>query len=99
MIRVIDPEDWGRGTLGQSFDALMYEDPNVVTTLRASVGLMLGTGDVVGGVRAAMVALSHSRDTRQELSLLIQEQPALMDDDCFREVAAVVRQFGNLSLY
>ena len=99
MIRVIDPEDWGRGTLGQSFDALMYEDPNVVAKLRASVGLMLATGDLVGGVRAAMVALSHSRDARQELSLLIKEQPTLTDDDCFREITAVVQQFGNLQLY
>jgi hypothetical protein len=99
MIRAIDPEDWGRGTLGQSFDVLMYEDPHVVPKLHTAVGLMLGTRDPIAAVRAATVALSHSRDARQELSLLIQEQPTLMDHEWFREIAAAVQEFGNFSLY
>lgn len=99
MIRTIDNSEWGRGTLGQSFDVLMYEDPNAVAKLRSSVGLMLGAGDFVAGVRAAMLALSHSRDARQELSLLIEGQPTLLDNEWFREIAATVREFGDFSLY
>jgi hypothetical protein len=99
MIEAIDPEEWGRGTLGQSFDVLMYEDPDVVTKLRAAVTLILGRGNLVGGVRVAMLALSHSRDARHELSLLIQEQPTLTDDESFREIAAAVREFGSFSIY
>lgn len=99
MIRTIDNSEWGRGTLGQSFDVLMYEDPNAVAKLRSSVGLMLGAGDFVAGVRAAMLALSHSRDARQELSLLIEGQPTLMGDEWFREIAVTVREFGDFSLY
>src|SRR5579872_2953295 len=36
MILSIRPDEWGRGTLGQSFDVLMYEDPDVITKLRAA---------------------------------------------------------------
>jgi len=99
MIQVIDPEDWGRGTLGQSFDVLMYEDPIIVTKLRASVGLMLTTGNVTAAVRAATVALAHSGEARRELALLVQKYPALVADEWFQEVASVVTDFNDFSLY
>jgi hypothetical protein len=45
MLRVIDPEEWGRGTLGQSLDVLLYEDPNIVVKLHSAVELLLKEAD------------------------------------------------------
>ena len=66
----------------------MYEDPIIVTKLRASVGLMLTTGNVTAAVRAATVALAHSGDARRELALLVQEYPALVADTVTASLAA-----------
>ena len=99
MIRAIHPEDWGRGTLGQSFDVLMYEDPNIVSKLHSSIGLMLATNDVTAAVRAATLVLSHSRDARLKLASVLREYPALAHDDWFQELSAHVNEWGTFSLY
>jgi hypothetical protein len=99
MLRAIDQEAWGRGTLGQCFDVLMYEDPSVIRALRAAVGLLLASGDAIAAVRAASLALSHSRDAKTELAVLIQQQPTLRDHEWFQGIAATVHDFGHFSLY
>ncbi len=100
MIRVIDPAEWGRGTLGQCFDVLMYEDPDVVRKARGSVGILLeGGDDITIAARAATIALSHSREARRELARLLEMYPALGSDEWFGGIAAVVEEEGRLSLY
>ena len=99
MIRAIEVEDWGRGTLGQSFDVLMYEDPDIVSKLHTAVGIVLRAPEVEVAVRVATVALSHSRDARRELSLLVQDYPVLMEAEWFQAIASSVQEFGEFSLY
>jgi len=100
MLTAVDPEDWGRGTLGQCLDVLLYEDPSVAAKLHIAIGFMLkDADDITLAVRAASLALTHSRDQRVELSRLVQEHPALMTHEWFRDVAASVEESGYLSLY
>lgn len=99
MIRAVDPEDWGRGTLGQCVDVLLYEDANLVSKLHIAIDLMLEDFDMTQGVRAATLALTHSPDQRHELSFLVKKHPTLMDDEWFQEVFAAVNESGDLSLY
>ena len=99
MLLSIGTEEWGRGTLGQSFDVLMYEDPDVITKLRAAAGILLASGEVMGAVRAAVLALAHSKDPREELLRLTQEHPRLTTQNWFRDIEATVRDFGSITLY
>ncbi len=99
MIRAVPSEDYGYGTLGESLDVLMYEDPNIVVALHPAIGLMLAANDMDAAVRGATLVLSHSREARRELFLLLQEYPALMDDEWFCGVAAAVEECGKFSLY
>ena len=92
-------EDWGRGTVGQSFDVLMYEDPDILPKLHASAGLLLRAGEVTASVHAAALALSHSRDAPRELSALIEDFPKLLADDWFQDLKATVDEWGYFSLY
>jgi hypothetical protein len=99
MIRAVEPEDYGYGTLGESLDVLLYEDPDIVAKLRSAIGLMLKADDVTAAVRGATLSLSHSREVRRELSLLLQEYPTLTNDEWFHDVAAAVVECGRYSLY
>lgn len=99
MIRAVPFEDYGYGTLGESLDVLMYEDPNIVGALCPAIGLMLAANDLGAAVRGATLVLSHARDARRNLASLVQQYPALMDDEWFLGVAASVREEGKFSLY
>jgi hypothetical protein len=55
MIRSVDAEDYGRGTLGECLDVLLYEDANVVAKMRIALKLLLGD-DSTRAVRAATLA-------------------------------------------
>lgn len=99
MLQAIDPSDWGRGTLGQCFDVLSYEDPGIVPKFRAAVQLLLDRGEELRAIRAASLALAHSSDARGELSLINEAYPALSSHEWFDAIAAAVREEGDLTLY
>ena len=99
MLNAVDPEDWGRATLGQSLDVLLYEDPNVVAKLHIAIHILLKDNEATQAVRAATLALTHSCDQRIEVESLVEEFPDLLDHEWFSEVCASVRDVGNLSLY
>lgn len=99
MLRAVDHADYGRGTLGECLDVLLYEDPNVVSKLHLAITLLLKDPAITQAVRAATLALTHSRDQRQQLALLIRTYPSLAEHEWFQEVAASVEEYGELSLY
>ncbi len=99
MISAVDPGDWGRGTLGQCLDVLLYEDPNVVAKLHIAIKLLSKEPDATQAVRAATLVLTHSRDQRRELSTLLREHPVLMNHEWFQDVSAAVQESGDFSLY
>jgi hypothetical protein len=43
-------------------------------------------------VRAATLALTHSKDQRKELALLISDFPALMEHEWFQEIAVALEE-------
>jgi hypothetical protein len=99
MVTTIDPEDWGRGTLGQSFDMLMYEDPNSVAKFHQAIALLLEKSDLDGAVRIAALSLTHSEDQQRELTLLRDEFPILLQSAWFLEILDTVQTFGSISDY
>ena len=98
MVAQVQPEEWGRGTLGQSLDMLMYEDPNVLEKLRQAVALAMSTSLSLAA-RIATLELCHSEDQRQELSLLLRDNHDLSKDGYFVEVARTVKEFGSIDMY
>jgi len=99
MLRAVDHSDYGRGTLGQCLDLLLYEDRAVVQKLIIAIALLLKDADTTQAIRAATLALTHSRDQRKQLATLDADFPNLREDEWFRDVAASVEESGNLSLY
>ena len=99
FIGVIDVSDYGRGTIGQCLDVLLYEDPTVVEQLHSAVGLLLAQGKKDCAVRAASLLLSHSKDGRTDLFRLKTNYPALMEHEWFIGIAETVRNFGKFWLY
>ena len=80
------------GTLGECLDVLLYEDPNIVRKLHLAITLLLKDPDHTQAVRAATLALTHSKDQRKELALLISDFPALMEHEWFQEIAVVLEE-------
>ena len=78
---------------------LSYEDPNIVAKLSIAIRLLLRNSDKTQAVRAATLALTHSRDQGHELKRLIDEHPVLMEHEWFQELSTPVRESPNLSLY
>ena len=70
MFKVIDIEDYGRGTLGQSLDVLLYEDPNLVAKLHMTIGILLKEDETEQALRAASLALTHSDEQRRRFRSL-----------------------------
>lgn len=100
MIRAVDVQEWGRGTLGQSLDVLFYEDPDVVAKLHLAVGILLRRSESDWAVRAATVILAHSRkDAREQLAQIVRSHPELVDNEWFPAVSESVQQEGWFSLY
>ena len=92
MLRAVDHSDYGYGTLGECLDVLLYEDPNVVRKLQIAITLLLKDPDHTQAVRAATLALTHSRDQKKQLALLISDFPALMEHEWFQEIAAALEE-------
>jgi hypothetical protein len=99
MLRAVASSAWGYGTLGECLDVLFYEDPNIVSKLHIAIKLLLKDPEKEQAVRAATLALTHSKDKRQELALLVQEYPVLADQEWFQDVSATVEESGSFSLY
>ena len=99
MIRAVDYSDYGYGTLGESLDVLLYEDSDIVPKLSETVGLLLAEANAEYAVRAATLALSHSRNAPADLMLLIAKYPQLQDHEWFEGVAGIVREDGRFSVY
>jgi hypothetical protein len=99
MLQVIEPEEWGRGTLGQCVDMLISEDPEAIAKLKKVVRLLVERSTESATISAAMLALTHSLNPRDDLRLIVQEYPELLRSDWFREMAATTEEFGSLSLY
>jgi hypothetical protein len=99
MFKVIDIEDYGRGTLGQSLDVLLYEDPNLVAKLHMSINLLLNEENTEQALWAASLALTHSDEQREEIQKLIADFPVLMDDEIFRSIYEMIQCGEDLSLY
>ena len=88
MLRAVDTEDYGRGTLGECLDVLLYEDPNIVKKLHIAIKLLIKDPDHTHAVRAATLALTHSKDQKKELALLVEQFPVLMEHEWFRDILA-----------
>jgi len=92
MLRAVDHSDYGRGTLGECLDVLLYEDTNIVRKLHIAIALLLKDPDYTQAVRAATLALTHSKDQKKERALLISDFPALMEHEWFQEIAAALEE-------
>lgn len=92
MLRAVDHSDYGRGTLGECLDVLLYEDPNIVSKLHIAIALLLKDPDHTHAVRAATLALTHSKDQKEERGLLISDFPALMEHEWFQDIAAALEE-------
>ena len=99
MLRAVDHSDYGRGTLGECLDVLLYEDPNIVRKLHITIKLLLKDPDITQAVRAATLALTHARDQKKQLELLIADYPALMEHEWFQDIAALEESPERFSLY
>jgi hypothetical protein len=99
MLSAIEHSDYGGSTLGECLDVLLYEDANVVPKLHITIKLLLEKLDTTRAVRAATLALTHSRDQRNQLALLIKDCPTLMEHEWFQDLSTAVLEGGSLSLY
>jgi hypothetical protein len=88
MLRAVDHSDYGRGTLGECLDVLLYEDVNIVHKLHVAITLLLKDPDHTRAVRAATLCLTHAKNQKQELALLISDYPAMLEHEWFQEIAA-----------
>ena len=80
MLSAVPHEDYGRGTLGECLDVLLYEDPSIVRKLHLAIPLLLVNPGVTWAIRAASLALTHSRNQQTELARLVKAFPSLMED-------------------
>lgn len=99
MFKVINIEDWGRGTLGQSLDVLLYEDPHIVAKLHMTIDLLIEEGETEQALRAATLALTHSKEQNKEVEKLVSAFPMLMDDEIFCDIYRMIQEGETLSLY
>lgn len=100
MLRAVGTEDYGYGTLGECLDVLLYEDPLIVRKLHIAITLLLKDLDHTHAVRAATLALTHSKDQKKELALLVQEFPALTEHEWFHDIAqSLDESTERLTLY
>ncbi len=99
MFKVIDIEDYGRGTLGQSLDVLLFEEPNLIAKLHMTIGLLLEENETEQALRAASLAITHSQDQREEIQKLVVDFPVLMEDEIFRSIHEMIQRGEDLWLY
>ena len=99
MIAAVDVSDWGRGTLGQCVDVLLYEDPHARLAIRAAVGVLLRDDSVELAVRVATLALTRAKNQSAELALLRAQFPTLDTHEWFADIAAGIEEAGAFSLY
>jgi hypothetical protein len=98
MLSVIDVEEWGRGTLGQCMDVLLYQHPGVITELRSAVQLLLPQSEELA-IRAATLVLSHAKNAPEEMARILTAAPGLRDHEWMQGLIGHVERYGEFSLY
>jgi hypothetical protein len=64
-----------------------------------SIKILLKDTDLIYAVRAATLALSHSKDKRKEVSALNAKYPQLMNHEWFQDISSAVEESGDYSIY
>lgn len=99
MLDVVGDDDWGRGTVAESLDMLIREDPDCASVLDSTLGMLLVNNLHHAASGAALLLLAYSEDPRATLTSLAQRYPGLQSDDWFREIADTVKTWGAISPY
>jgi hypothetical protein len=96
LFSAVEVDDYGRGSLGQCWEMLLLEDPQISTKMPDAIRLLASLGEWEIAVQAGMFALQSADKPAEKLKLLLDDFPELAENQTFREAAWVVDEFGSL---
>lgn len=99
LFRAVDDDEWGRGTLGQSLDMLLRQDPGIEEKLASAVRALIGRGDQKEVTPIVFVALSLSTNPSDTLDDLSRSCGLRIEGGVMGEVAAQLKQSNCFDLY
>lgn len=95
----IDPEEWGRGTLGQCLDTLVGNDPDFLRHSTDAAEILFKSGNVEEALQLLLLALSHSPDPRAHFQMQCARFPVLNMQTWASEVTCALQEENQFSLY
>ncbi|HEU0153457.1 MAG TPA: DUF4365 domain-containing protein [Arenimonas sp.] len=99
LFGAVDDDEWGRGTLGQSLDMILRQDPSIEEKLASAVRALTGRGYQKEVTPLVYVALSLSTDPSNTLDNLARSCGVRTDSGVMGEVAAQLKQSNCFDLY
>jgi hypothetical protein len=67
--------------------------------MNMTIDLLIEEGETEQALRAASLALTHSKGQNEEVEKLISAFPMLMDDEIFCDIYRMIQEGETLSLY
>lgn len=95
----IGPEDWGRGTLGQCLDMLLFADKSFLDEVVPATKMLLAMGEVDTAVQLTVVALGHTEDPLKLLRDQWERFADLRDSEWLLELGSALSEYNQFSLY
>lgn len=99
MFHAVDPEEWGRGTLGQCLDMLLARDPQFQKEIPKAIELLLNAQRVEAAARLIVVALTYVEDPLALLRSNCAQFPQLARQEWLQELELVLQEENQFSLY
>lgn len=98
LFLAVGDEEWGRGTLGQCLDMLLYQDPTFCENAKAVARNLVRDGEHELAVRVIVLCLTRSDDPRGDLELFRIDNPAVRSE-WLQELSVALKEINQFDLY
>lgn len=98
MLHAIDHDEWGRGSIRQSMQMLLLQDPDALTALRGAVTDLMAAKQSDRAAQGIVMALAFTDDPRSELWTFTELFPTLADNDWLNELKLVLAENNQFDL-
>lgn len=95
----VDPDEWGRGTMGQCLHMLLAQDFRFGTNFHVIIQELLDISDMKHAISAILLYLSLTEDPQSTLLKMFEVHPALLESERLKELYGVLIEYNEFSIY
>lgn len=99
LFLAIGPDEWGRGTLGQSLHMLLLQDVFVWQSLDCAIANLLSRSELERAVLCVWVVLASAENPLDTLNSLVEKHSILLESEWVQEIRVALSECNEFDIY